>query len=178
MKKHKHTGFHKSLLLSITNLVLLVGLGNCSPPKNKAQDYEIASPVYIALAEKSIDYLSSFEFDSFASMLAEDVEYELPNGKKIVGKTALIQYWQHVRNISGITSMSIVNANYVPIVAHINPGGNEPKGIKVLADFTNNLRFKDRKEAVKMNFSLHFNEAKLIDRLSVNYDSSKIISNF
>jgi hypothetical protein len=90
----------------------------------------------------------------------------------------VIAYWEKYRIVTGILSMSFVNANYVPIVTHIKPRGNEPKGIKVLADFTNNIRFKDNIKAVKMHFSLHFNEAKLIDRMSANYDSSKIVSNF
>lgn len=178
MEKQKHIVSPESLLIRVAILVLLVIFGHCSHPKKEAQDYEIAPPVYTALAEKSLDYLSSFEFDSFASMLADDVEYELPDGKKIVGKTALIHYWQHYKNTSGITSMSIANANYLPIDAHVNPKGNGKIGVKVLADFTNNIVFKDKKMAVKMNFSIHFNQAKLIDRMSVNYDSSKITSNF
>lgn len=173
MEKQKHVIRPKSLLVRVIILVLLVGVGNCSPPKNEAQDYEIAPPVYTALAEKSLDYLVSFEFDSFASMLAEDVEYELPDGKKIVGKTALIHYWQHYKKTSGITSMSITNANYLPIDAHIKPKGNGKLGVKVLADFTNNMIFTDKKMAVKMNFSIHFNKVKLIDRIITMYDSSK-----
>jgi hypothetical protein len=178
MEKQKHIVSPKSLLIRVTILILLVGFGHCSVPKNEVQDYEIAPPVYTALAEKSLDYLSNFEFDSFASMLAEDVEYELPDGKKIVGKTALVHYWQHYKNTSGITSMSIVNANYLPIDAHVKPKGDQQSGVKVLVDFTNNMIIKDKKMGIKMNFSIHFNKAKLIDRMSVNYDSSKITSTF
>lgn len=178
MEKQKHAVLSNPLLARVAMLVLLVGFGHCSPPKNAAQDYEIAPPVYTALAEKSLDYLSNFEFDSFASMLADDVEYELPDGKKIVGKMALVHYWQHYKNTSGITSMSIINANYLPIDVHVKPKGDEKLGVKVLADFINNMIFKDKKMAIKMNFSIHFNKAKLIDRMSVNYDSSKITSDF
>lgn len=176
MEKQKHIVHPKSLLVRVAMLVVLVGLGNCSPPTNEAQDYEIAPPVYTALAEKSLDYLSSFEFDSFASMLAEDVEYELPDGKKIVGKAALVHYWQHYKNTSGITSMSIVDANYLPIDVHVKPKGDQQSGVKVLADFTNNMTFKEKRIAVKMNFNIHFNKAKLIDRMSALYDSSEMLA--
>lgn len=170
MEKQKHVAFPKSLLIQGAILVSLFGFGNCSPPKNEPQDYAIAPLVYTVLAEKSLDYLSSFELNSFASMLSDDVEYELPDGKKIVGKAALIHYWQHYKNTSGIISMSIVNANYLPIDVHLKPKGNDKRGIKVLADFTNNMVFKDKKIAIKMNFSIHFNKAKLIDRIVTIYD--------
>ncbi len=174
MEKQKHAVFSKSLLVRGTILVVLIGFGQCTPPKNEAQDYEIASPAYVALAEKSLDYLSGFELDSFASMLSEEVEYELPDGQIISGKIAVIDYWEEYKNTFGIASMSIVNANYLPIDAHIKPKGNEKSGVKVIADFTNHIVFKSRKMAVKMNFSIHFNKAKLIDRMSTIYDSSTI----
>lgn len=181
MEKQRQFGFPKFLFVFMINLTFTIGLGNCTMQKdenNKKEDYEIASPVYIALAEKSLDYLSNFELDSFASMLAEEVEYELPDGKVIIGKTAVIDYWKKYRTTSGITSMAFHNANYLPIDAHIKPNGKELPGVKVLADFTSNMVFKDKTRAVKMNFNIHFDKAKLIDRMSANYDSSKITSDF
>lgn len=177
MEKQRRFGFPKFLFAFMTNLSLAIGLGNCSISKNentKKEDYEIASPVYIALAEKSLDYLSNFELNSFASMLAEEVEYELPDGQVFIGKTAVIDYWKKYKITSGITSMTFHNANYLPIDTHIKPKGNELPGVKVLADFTSNIVFKDKTRAVKMNFNIHFDKAKLIDRMSANYDSSKI----
>lgn len=156
-------------------LGFVFGLQRCSQPQNQNKEaYEIASPVYIALAEKSLDYLFNFEWDAFASMLTDEVVYELPDGKEIIGKTALFNHWRNYQNTSGITSMKIVNANYLPIDVHLKPKGNDMMGVKVLADFTNVMIYKDKKIVLKMNFNIHFNKGKLIDRIVTIYDSKKM----
>ena len=137
-------------------------------------NYKIASPVYITLTEKSLDYLSSFEFESFAEMLADSVEYELPNGEKLIGKTALINFWKVNNSTLGIKSMKITNANYLPLDATVKLKKNDYLGIKVVADFENNMIFKDRNISVKMNFNFHFNQQKLIDQINTNYDQTLI----
>ena len=137
-------------------------------------NYKIASPVHITLTEKSLDYLVSFEFDSFAEMLADDIEYELPNGKKLIGKTALINFWKINNSTLGIQSMKITNANYLPLDATVKLKKDDFLGITVVADFENNMIFKDRNISVKMNFNFHFNQQKLIDQINTNYDQTLI----
>ncbi len=159
-------------------LVFLLVFIACNSSKNDASKiesgYEIAPVQYSVLAEKSLDFLSSFEFDSFASMLADNVAYEFPDGEKISGKTALINYWKNYKITSSIASMKIINANYLPINTPINLKNNEDAGVKVLADFTNIMIIKGKETSIKMNFSIHFNKEKLIDRVDTFYDSSKL----
>jgi hypothetical protein len=157
-----------------TTMVMALMFVACNTTKNDAVDYEIAHPMYVALAEKSLDYLANFEFDSFAEMLADSIEYELPDGNKLIGKTALINYWQNYKNTAGIQSMKIMNAHYLPIDTHIKQKTNEYLGIKVVVDFTNNMIFTHKNLSVKMNFSFHFNKQKLIDRIDTNYDQTLI----
>ncbi len=144
----------------------------CDATQKREVDYEIASPVYVALAEKSLDYLVSFDWDSFAEMLTDSIEYELPDGKKIIGKMALINYWKSCKMNIGIKSMKITNANYLPVDKHIKLKNSDSLGIKVVADFTNNMMVKNRNVSIKMNFNFHFNQQKLIDRINSNYDQT------
>ncbi len=144
----------------------------CDTTQKREVDYEIVPPVYVALAEKSLDYLVSFDWDSFAEMLTDSIEYELPNGEKIIGKMAVINYWKNCKSNVGIKSMKITNANYLPLDARSKLKYNDSLGIKVVADFTNNMILKDKNISVKMNFNFHFNQQKLIDRINSNYDQT------
>ncbi len=155
-------------------MIMVLVLTACSSTTKDKAEYEIASPVYIALAQKSLDYLVSFQYDSFAEMLADSVEYELPNGKKLKGKTAIISFWKDYKAVSGLQSMVIVNANYLPINANTTPKGSGKIGIKVVSDFTNKMTFKEKTIALKMTFSFHFNNQSLIDYLITFYDSARL----
>lgn len=175
LKMRKCFGFQKFVFVKLLILVLCVGISCTFQQKEtpiEINDYEIASPVYATLAEKSLDLLSSFEFDSFAMMLSDNVEYVFPNGEKISGKTALINYWKNYKNTSGIESMQIINANYLPVDTHLKPKGDENAGVKVFADFTNKMVFQDKEIDVRMNFHLHFNKEKMVDKMTTYYDSS------
>src|SRR6218665_1665961 len=108
--------YYKYLLISVTALLCLLNSGCASshadtPPE--VMDYKIATPEYVVLAEKSLDLWASNEFESFASMLSDDIQYEFPDGKKVSGKNALINYWKNYKQISGIKSMKITDANYL-----------------------------------------------------------------
>jgi hypothetical protein len=154
-------------------IVALLFLACHATPKEKV-DTEIAPLVYIALTEKSLDYLASFQLDSFAEMVADSVEYELPDGTKLIGKKALINYWENYKTSSGIQSMKIMKANYLPIDTHVKLTTNECLGVKVVADFTNDMILNNKNISVKMNFNFHFNQQKLIDRINSNYDQTLI----
>jgi hypothetical protein len=155
------------------NIIVIIGIMMaCNGTKKQDVDYEIASPVYIALTEKSLDYLAGFELDSFAEMLADSVVYELPDGTKMIGKTALVAYWQNYKNDSDIQSMKITNANYLPVNTHTRHKASESLGVKVVVDFTSNIVRNNKEIAVKMNFSFHFNHQKLIDQIDTNYDQT------
>ena len=173
----KGASFSKFLLINFFVLLFQFVIGCTSlqsDASNDIENYKIATPDYIVLSEKSLDLLASFELDSFASMLSDDVEYEFPNGKKLVGKIALINYWKNYKNTSGIKSMKIINANYLPVDTHIKPKGDETQGIKVGADFTNNMIFDRMDISVKMNFNFHFNDKKMINRIMTYYDQTLI----
>ncbi len=155
-------------------LVMILVFVACNDPKKEKPDYEIASPVYITLTEKSLDYWASLKLNSFAEMLADSVEYELPDGKKLKGKIAVVDFWKAYIVTSGLQSMVIVNANYLPVNANTKPKGSGKAGIKVVADFTNKMTFKEKTVALEMTFNFHFNKEKLVDNITTFYDSSKM----
>lgn len=169
--------YYKYLLTSFTALSFLINAGCASSHADtlpEVVDYKIATPEYTVLAEKSLDLWASNELESFASMLAEDVRYEFPDGKKVLGKNALIDYWKNYKQVSGIQSMKITEANYLPVDSQLTPKGDEMTGIKVVADFTNRMTFSSSNLAVKMHFNFHFNKAKMIDRIMTYYDQTPI----
>ncbi len=155
-------------------MVIVLVMMACNSTTKDTAEYEIASPVYIALTQKSLDYLVTFEYDSFAEMLSDSIEYELPNGKKLKGKTAIINFWKDYKATSGLQSMAIISANYLPINANTKPKGSGKIGIKVVADFTNKMTFKEKIVAIKMTFSFHFSNQKLIDGITTFYDSARL----
>jgi hypothetical protein len=156
----------------VIRMVMVLLVVACNTTKKDQADYEIAAPVYVALTQKSLDYLANFELDSFAEMLDDSVAYELPDGTKMMGKTALVAYWQNHKQASGIQSMKITDANYLPVNTHTKHKANESLGVKVVVDFTNNMVRNNKEIAVKMNFSFHFNHQKLIDQIDSNYDQT------
>ncbi len=167
----------KPVLISLTSIAFFLNTACTSEQTATLADenYKIATSDYIVLAEKSLDLWASDEFESFGSMLTEDVEYEFPDGKKISGKTALIDYLKNYKKESGIKSMKIEDANYLPVNTNIKPKGDENPGIKVVADFTNKISFTTINIIVKMHFNLHFSKTKMIDRIMTYYDQTSII---
>ena len=65
-------------------LIAMLTIGCISPPEEKMvsinPNYEIAAPDYSNLAVKALKDLTNFQFDSWGSMLAEDVEFYFPDG--------------------------------------------------------------------------------------------------
>lgn len=175
----KSIDLHKCLLANLIALAFLLNSGCASEQTvslSEDDNYEIATPEYAVLAEKSIDLWASNEFETFALMLTEDVEYEFPDGKKISGKTALIDYWKNYKKTSGIQSMKIMDANYLPVNTHLKLKANENPGVKVVAYFTNKITIHTTDLAVKMHFNLHFSKAKMIDLIMTYYDQTPIIN--
>ena len=78
----------------------LLGLMTCMNQSPMSSDnFESVKDVYTVLAEKAITAQADFEFDAWAGMLAEDIEFTFPNdtvsnASKLVGKAAVIAYWK------------------------------------------------------------------------------------
>lgn len=140
----------------------------------------IAPPEYSELAEKSLELIAQKNFDAWGDMLADDVIYEYPDGDmqtrtKISGKQAVIDWWKAgVKN--GVQDTMILSEfNHVPIDVSGKLNAGAQAGIYDIVYFTNKLGIKGKTLSIRMNYSIHFNNDKKIDRYYSYYDRTKII---
>ena len=139
----------------------------------------LAPVEYSELAEKSLQLLAKGDYDAWADMLSDDVVYAYPDGDmdtrtKITGKAALVSWWINSKE-KGTDTMMLSEFNHTPINAAGQLKAGAPAGIYDLVYFTNKLIIKGKPVSVRMNFSVHFNTDKKIDRYYGYYDRSPII---
>lgn len=182
--------------LMATTTLLISSCNNAAPEKETASavknttaaeaaivtnpNFSIASIEYAELTEKALSHMSKFDFDAWGSMLAENVVYSFPDGDvetrtSLNGKAAVVSWWKNWKSKSGVESMSMSEFNHIPINVTAQPKGGAPMGIYVISYFSNKMVFKGNPVAIRMNFSVHFNANKEIDRYSTYYDRSPIV---
>ena len=142
--------------------------------------YKIAPIEYANLAEQAFNYMAGFEFDNWASLLADTVVYSFPDGDAetrttLKGKENVINWWKNWRDSSGINSMKMNEFNHLPINVYAQPKGGFPMGYWDIVYFTNTMVFNGKPVGLRMNFSVHFNANKLIDHYASYYDRNVII---
>ncbi|MFM9911304.1 MAG: nuclear transport factor 2 family protein [Chitinophagaceae bacterium] len=143
-------------------------------------NFTIAPIEYAVLSEKALTHLSKFEFDAWAEMLADNVVYSFPDGDvdtrtKLEGKAAVVGWWKKWKEKSGIESMTMSEFNHIPINVIAQPKGGALMGNVVTSYFSNKMIMSGKPVALRMNFSVHFNADKKIDRYTTYYDRSVII---
>ncbi|MCU0444843.1 MAG: nuclear transport factor 2 family protein [Microscillaceae bacterium] len=162
----------------------LVGIATLSFSNAQAQqsNFEVAPQEYADLSEKALNNLVKLDFDAWASMLADDVEFWFPDGDnntrtKLVGKKAVIDWWKNWKATSGIKSMTADDATFLAINVLKSPNNGAIKltGILVYSFFSNKVVFASGSTSVRMNFITHFNANKKIDRYITYYDRAPII---
>jgi hypothetical protein len=161
---------------------LAVGIATFSFSNAQAQaaNYEIAPQEYVDLSEKALSQVIKLDFDTWAGMLADDVEFWFPDGDnntrtKLVGKKAVIDWWKNWKATSGIKSMSMDEAVFLPVNALKPTAGSKLTGNLVISYFTNKFVFATGTANLRMNFVTHFNTNKKIDRYITTYDRTVII---
>jgi ketosteroid isomerase-like protein len=143
-------------------------------------NFEIAPIEYAGLSEKAIGYFAKFDYDAWADMLADNVVYAFPDGDvntrtKLEGKPAVLAWWKAWKEKSGIQSMTLGEFNHTPINTILQPKGGALMGIAVISYFSNRMVMAGKTIDLRMNFSVHFNAEKKIDRYTTYYDRSVII---
>lgn len=169
----------------VLGIFLLMLFFGCETPAEKATavvnpDYEIASSEYSNLAVKALNHFTSFEFDSWESMLSEDVDFYFPDGDAgtrtiLKGKTNVLNWWRDWKNTSGVQSMTYKNHVDMPINAKETMAYSGFTGVLVLSYFSNEIVFNEGTVNLRMNIVTHFNEDNLIDRYYTYYDRTKIV---
>ena len=142
--------------------------------------FRIAPAEYATLAEKSINHLASADFDAWGAMLADDVEFDFPDGDqntrtKLKGKAAVIAWWKNFRSMPAVKSMTMSEFNNMPIDVTGDAKGGATKGIYVISYFTNTTVINGQSVGIRMNFSTHFNADRKIDRYTSYYDRTLLV---
>lgn len=179
----------KHHLFFIGFLALLSGCA--SPTENKPAvaeeeksamnpNYEIASPEYSELAVKSFTSWINLDFEGWTSTMSDDVVFYFPDGDagtrtELVGKEALLDWWNNWEQTSGIQSMTYSNHVEIPIIAKDTMAYSNLTGVFVITYFSNELMYNETSVKLRMNIAVHFNSDNLIDRIYSYYDRSKII---
>jgi hypothetical protein len=86
-----------------------------------------------------------------------------------------VGWWKNWKEKSGVESMTMSEFNHIPINVTAQPKGGALMGMVVISYFSNKMVFNGKKVALRMNFSVHFNADKKIDRYTTYYDRTPII---
>lgn len=143
-------------------------------------NFIIAPVEYSTLSEKAMNHMARFEFDAWGDMLADNVVYTFPDGDvetrtTLNGKEAVLAWWKNWKATSGIESMTMTEFNHIPVNVTAALKGGAPMGNYDIAYFSNKMVLKGKTVALRMNFTVHFNADKKIDRYTTYYDRSLII---
>ena len=143
-------------------------------------NFSIAPLEYATLSEKALNHLSKFEFDDWAAMMADNVVYAFPDGDvdtrtKLEGKAAVVAWWKTWKEKSGIASMSMSEFNHFPLNVTAQPKGGALMGNYDFVYFSNKMVYAGKPVMLRMNFAVHFNADKKIDRYITYYDRSVIM---
>ncbi len=143
-------------------------------------NFSIAPIGYAELNEKALNLFAKFEYDAWADMLADNIIYAFPDGDvdtrtKLEGKAAVLAWWKSWKEKSGVESMTISESNHFPLNVTVQPKGGALTGAYDFLYFSNKMVFGGKPVALRMNFAVHFNEEKKIDRYFTYYDRSVII---
>lgn len=162
--------------------ICILGLMTCTDQDALSGDnFESVKEVYTVLAEKAITAQADFDFDSWADMLSDDVEFTFPNdattmANKIVGKAAVIAYWKKWQTCTQIKTLQFTGFNHAPFKSNKKLTISGLSGIYVFSLFSSHIIFNNGEIAEgQMNYCFHFNKEKFIDRCYVNYDRAPII---
>ena len=190
MKKHMRIPFAAILFAAM----FASGCNSASPAKEETAtttaadaaaitnpNFSIAPTEYATLSEQSLMHLAKFEFDAWEATIADDVIYTFPDGDidtrtKLEGKAAVVGWWKGWKEKSGVESMTMTEFNHFPLNVTAQPKGGALMGNYDFVYFSNKLVFAGKPVAVRMNFAIHFNADKKIDRYITYYDRSVIIN--
>lgn len=184
----------KSILnqrLFVAGTIFLLLSGCSSPTGDKETDaengestvnpyYEIASPEYSELAAKALTSFSELDFESWTSMMSDDVVFYFPDGDagtrtELAGKNAVLDWWNNWEQTSGVQSMTYLNHVDMPVIAKETLPYSNLKGVFVISYFSNEIMYNGTPVKLRMNVTVHFNSDNLIDRVYSYYDRTKII---
>jgi hypothetical protein len=173
----------RTLLLFLSLIVVF----SCTPYEEKSEPEEhpsgfaMTDMTYAEITEASIKNLAAFDFETWGTQLADDIEYHFPDGDqnsrtKLIGKEAVLNWWKDWEANSGVTSMTMGDLVVIPVSSSSKVSSTGLAGNYGLAWVTTRLGFDNGNTvSFRMNMDLHFNEENKIDRIFSYYDRTGLI---
>ncbi len=146
-------------------------------PSEVSGRYTIATDNYIVLAEKALTYQSDFDWEGCADLLADDVQYFLPDSAQpLVGKSAVLAFWKSWPQRTRLDSWQLSHFNHIPVQTRQALPFSGLSGVYVISMFRGKLHYVDgHTRTLNLNCCLHFNAQKRIDRWYSYYDHRPMI---
>lgn len=165
------------------HLLLCFGLGLCSCTEqsspSQASGYAIATDNYAVLAEKALSYQADFDWEGWADLLADDVQYFLPDSTRpLVGKATVLAYWKSWPKRTGLRSWQLSHFNHIPVQSTQALHLSGLAGVYVFSMCKGQLTYTDgHTQALSLNYCCHFNANKRIDRLYSYHNPLPMMAN-
>jgi hypothetical protein len=143
-------------------------------------NFSIAPIEYSELTEKALTTFAKFDFDGWAAMLSDTVVYAFPDGDvgtrtRLIGKAAVLAWWKTWKEKSGVQSVEMTEFNHFPLNVTAQPKGGALMGNYDFVYFSDKLVFNGKPVSLRMNYAIHFNADKKIDRYITYYDRSVLM---
>jgi hypothetical protein len=176
--------FMKQTILALCVIAAAFTSGFAAPvegPVAEANpDYEIGTTEYSDLSVKSLSAWTQLDFDAWAATMSDDVEFYFPDGDagtrtSLIGKAAVLKWWNNWKTTSGIQSMSYLNHVDIPVIAKVANPYTGLTGPLVISYFSNELVYGEGTVKVRMNVAMYFDSAKRINRFYTYYDRTGIL---
>lgn len=166
-------------LFSLSILFML----SCSPShaqQTTDANFEIAPIEYADLAAKAIGHIEQFDWPEFYEMLSDDVAYYLPDGgpktrTALIGKPAVKAFWDSYEEKSGNSKIIVSDEVHLPVISKKEIAYTKLTGVLVLSYFTLDMEYGKESVELRMNWGMHFNADKKIDKIYTYYDRTPII---
>ncbi len=141
-----------------------------------------AAPAEGPAAEENPDYdaWTQLDFDAWAATMSDDVEFYFPDGDagtrtSLIGKAAVLDWWNNWKTTSGIQSMSYLNHVDIPVIAKVANPYTGLTGPMVISYFSNELVYGGATVNLRMNVVMYFDPAERINRFYTYYDRTGIL---
>ena len=162
-------------IILLSKILLISSVLTCQNQDTSSNDeLSIATQNYAVLAEKTISYQADFDMESWGKMLADDVEFEMPDDSSqtsSVGKQAAIQALKKWKERNKIQTLKCSRFTQIPISSQKAMRFSDLSGVYVFSLFSGRVFYTDGSSStLKMNYCFHFNKAKMIDRYYAFHD--------
>lgn len=161
--------------------LLLLGCTSSNAQQATSSKFEMAPDEYADLSEKAVRLVENFAWSELSTMLADDVEWYLPDGGPATrtafkGKKAVMAFWNAYVEKSGNSKIVSSDHVHLPVISKEEVAYTKLTGVIVISYFTLDMTYGKEVVNLRMNWGVHYNADKQIDRVYMYYDRTPIIA--